>query len=197
MREYPHRRDAEKAVLSLRVSINSGFRAPETVSEAIAHYTKRELTSERKSFATIDVYSSHLKLHIVPRWGNLRLTDVRTIAVEEWLSELPLAPITRAKIRNVMSAVFSHCIRHEWITLNPIAKVRTSSMRLRNLMSSPLKSSGRCFPSFHCGKGQCSCWRVRPGCVAPRCLRFAGLICVCKRCRSRSRRQSCATASET
>lgn len=130
-RELPHRRDAEKAVLSLRVKINSGFRAPETVNEAIAPYSKKELTSERKSFATIDVYSSHLKLHIAPRWGGLRLTDVRTIAVEEWLSELPLAPITRAKIRNVMSAVFSHCIRHEWVTFNPIAKVRTSSMRLR------------------------------------------------------------------
>ena len=36
VREFPHRRDAEKAVLALRVNINSGVRSPETVSELIA-----------------------------------------------------------------------------------------------------------------------------------------------------------------
>jgi integrase len=44
---------------------------------------------------------------------------------------MPLAPGTRTKLRNIMSAVFTHGIRHGWITFNPISKVRCSAIRLR------------------------------------------------------------------
>jgi integrase len=44
-----------------------------------------------------------------------------------------LAPGSKAKIRNDMSALFSHCIRHELYTkLNPIASVRQSAVRQRD-----------------------------------------------------------------
>ena len=65
VREYPHRRDAERAVLSLRANINSGVHSPETVNELVAHYLKYELTPERKAFSTVEVNSSFLKLYIV------------------------------------------------------------------------------------------------------------------------------------
>ena len=41
------------------------------------------------------------------------------------------SPATKTKIRNLMSALFSHAIRHEWATKNPISAVRTSAKRLR------------------------------------------------------------------
>ena len=122
---------------------------PETVADAIAHYSKHELTPERKAFATIDSHSSYLKLHVRPRWGGFRLSEVRTIAVEEWLAQLQLAPGSRAKIRNIMSALFSHAIRYEWITFNPITKVRTSAVRLREPdVLTPDEFSGRFLPKL-------------------------------------------------
>src|SRR5277367_3999567 len=60
VREFPRRRDAEKAVLSLRSTINSGVRAPETVNDLVAHYRKHELTTERKAFATVEAHESYL-----------------------------------------------------------------------------------------------------------------------------------------
>src|ERR1700738_1839719 len=57
IREYPRRRDAEKAVLSLRAKINLGVRSPETVNDLIAHYLQHELTLERKAFATVDAHT--------------------------------------------------------------------------------------------------------------------------------------------
>ena len=63
--------------------------------------------------------------------GSFRLTGVRMVAVEDWLNSLSLAPGTRSKIRNILSALFSHAIRYEWITHNPISKVCASSLRLR------------------------------------------------------------------
>ena len=131
VKELPRRRDAEKAVLGLRAKINSELRTPETVAQLVAHYSKHELTLERKSFATVETHESYLTLHILPKWGELALSDVRTVNFEQWLDSLPFAPATRTKIRNIMSAVYSHGIRHEWITFNPISKVRCSAKRLR------------------------------------------------------------------
>jgi integrase len=51
--------------------------------------------------------------------------------VEDWLRTLPLANGSRAKIRNLMSALFNHAMRHEWTDRNPIRLVRQSAKRER------------------------------------------------------------------
>ncbi len=128
---YPHLRDAEKAADALRNTINSEFVVPETIAELVTHYRDNELTEEKKAYATIEANTHYLTNHIVPKWGAMYLQDVRTVDVELWLHSLTFAPGTRSKIRNIMSAVFNHAIRHEWMDRNPITKVRTSSKRLR------------------------------------------------------------------
>jgi len=62
--------------------------------------------------------------------------DVKAVEVEKWLKSLcfpttgvPLARGSRAKIRNIMSALYSHAIRWEWADKNPITSVRQSSKR--------------------------------------------------------------------
>ena len=127
----PTKHDAEGAVLALRRNINAEHKSPETVTELIAHYRQLELIPERKAFATIEATKIYLKLHIDPTWGGKRLSEVRTVEVEKWLHLLQYSPGTRTKIRNIMSALFNHAIRHEWIDRNPISKVRTSAKRLR------------------------------------------------------------------
>ncbi len=129
--KIPLRRDAEKAVLSLRTNINSGVRSPETVTDLISHYKQHELTEARKAFATIEATTIYLTRHIEPKWGTIRLSSMRTVDVEHWLDHIDLAPGSRSKIRNILSALFSHAIRHEWIERNPISKVRSSAKRLR------------------------------------------------------------------
>jgi hypothetical protein len=88
VREFPRRRDAEKAVLTLRATINTGTRTAETVNDLIAHYSKHELTAELKSHSTIENYKGNLKLYIAPKWGSNWLSDVRTVAVELWIHSL-------------------------------------------------------------------------------------------------------------
>lgn len=130
--KLPLRRDAERAVLALRTTINSGLRSPETVSDLIAHYKQHELTEESgKRSSTREVYAGFIDLHVETKWGALRLDQVKTVAVEQWLRSLDLAPSTRSKIRNIMSAVFAHGRRHDLTTANPIQGVRCSAKRLR------------------------------------------------------------------
>jgi hypothetical protein len=106
-------------------------RSPETLNDLITHYKQHELTLERKAFATVDAHTVYIKNYVAPKWGVCKLSEVKTVAVEQWLESLPLAPASQSKIRNIMSAIFSHGIRHEWFTFNPISKVRCSAKRLR------------------------------------------------------------------
>lgn len=128
---------AQKAVDGLRLEVNA--EAPIvrsrgiTVGELIAHYEQTELadSGRRKSPATRKVYRQFLHSYIKPVWGNRPLREMRPVAVERWLDSLPHAPATRAKIRNLLSALFQHAIRQEWAENNPIRAVRVSAKRLR------------------------------------------------------------------
>jgi len=51
--------------------------------------------------------------------------------MEEWLDSIKRAKATRAKIRNLMSALFHHAMRYEWVDRNPIKLVRQSAKRER------------------------------------------------------------------
>jgi site-specific recombinase XerD len=97
-----------------------------------ARYRAHELTQEKKSFSTIDNHRHLSKRYIEPRWGSHGLGAVRTMEVEEWLHSLPLAPSSRAKLKCVLSTLYNHAIRYEWLTFNPISRVRTSQKRLRD-----------------------------------------------------------------
>lgn len=66
---------------------------------------------------------------IIPRWGRYALNSIRAGEIELWLRSLPLARSTCAKIRNVMSVVFNHGLRHELLDRNPVQWVRQSAKR--------------------------------------------------------------------
>ena len=135
--EYRSESAAEKAVATLRADINQetdrGIFRPLTVEQLISHYESRELQGERsrKANSTREAYKLFLRNWIKPRWGSRLLSEVKAVAVEEWLGDLDLAAGTKAKIRNIMSALFSHAMRHEFTDKNPIRHVRQSAKRER------------------------------------------------------------------
>jgi hypothetical protein len=165
VRELPHRRDAEKAVLALRGKINHEVSSPGTVNDLLTHYQKYELTPGRKAFASIENHLTLSKCYIAPRWGSHKLGEVRTVQVEEWLDSLPLAPASKTKIKSVFSVLYSHAIRHEWVSLNPISKVRTSSKRLREKTFSHRRSFRRCLNNSRREIGQWFCSSAAQGFV--------------------------------
>jgi integrase len=102
-----------------------------TLDELCQHFQERELVQDDswRSYSTRKNYSFLLKRWIIPRWGKLALSEVRTIEVETWLRSLPRARTTCAKIRNLMSVLFNHARRHELFDRNPIKLVRQSAKR--------------------------------------------------------------------
>jgi hypothetical protein len=100
---------ALKAAHALRIDANQqtplAEGGPKTVAELIPHYRLKELAGEkqgRKAFSTRAGYESYLNCWIVPRWGDLRIDQIKSVAVEEWLDSIKRANGTRAKIRNLI-----------------------------------------------------------------------------------------------
>jgi integrase len=168
VKQYPNLENAWQASNGLRVSINETRNRQReqtiTVADLVDHYMATELASAQvdggKSHATKTIYRDFLTRWVRPAWGSLNIRDVRTIAVENWLRKLsrangsPLAPSTKAKIRNLMSVLFNHAIRHEWLEQgrNPILLVRQSAKRQRipewldpEELSALLSQLDRCF----------------------------------------------------
>jgi integrase len=92
----------------------------------------RYLTKHKKSFSTVENHRLLYKRYVEPRWGQLRLYAIRTVEVEGWLHSLTLAPASRAKVKCILSSLYNHAIRNEWLMFNPISRVRTSQKRLRD-----------------------------------------------------------------
>jgi integrase len=130
--QFPTKTLARKACESLRSNINRETRSPRTVADLVSHYIEKELPQDgSKAHSTREVYGSYIRTWILPAWGTLSLSGVKTVAVEAWLGTLPLANASKAKVRNVMSAIFTHAMRHEWLNRNPITLVRQSAKRER------------------------------------------------------------------
>jgi integrase len=116
-----------------------------SVETLVKHYQEHELPDifsrqkpatgnsdeHQKSYSTQYAYDIYLKKWVLPRWRSYRLSEVKAVDVEAWLKSLPLARGSRAKIRNLMSALFSHAIRWERTERNPIKSVRQSAKRMR------------------------------------------------------------------
>jgi integrase len=128
--------DAKKAVETLRAEVNAQqeLLGVMTFRELWGDFAAKELRGEAadRSETTISLYETNAKTHLLPKWGDLPITKIVAVDVEAWLRGLSLAPSTKAKLRNQMSALYSHAIRHQlWTQLNPISSVRQSAKRLK------------------------------------------------------------------
>jgi integrase len=145
VQQYPSEEAALAAANGLRIEINSNvYRkcfTPMSVADVIDHYVQTDLSLDPgwHSVATRTVYRYFLEKWIRPQWGTYDIRSVRTLAVEHWLRTLKneegdsLADTTKAKIRSILSVLFNHAIRCEWLEQgkNPILLVRQGAKRKR------------------------------------------------------------------
>jgi integrase len=160
--QYKTEAAAEKAVRNWRLTLSAnqdGTVSGITMKAVIDHFREKELVDkgeDGRAWSTRDRYEAYLGAWIEPRWGKEELIAINAPLVEEWLRNLwqrprrrnepqpvaakrelkPLAPASKAKIRNLMSVLFNHAIRWGFTDRNPItgpnrgAGVRQSSKRL-------------------------------------------------------------------
>jgi len=134
VQKLPTHREAMNQIHMLRMNINRETRiaALVTFQALVDHYCQTELLAENKTEKTRKTYRVYLRRWILPKWGSAYLHLIKPIAVEQWLHSLEgLSDGSKAKVRNIMSAVFSHAIRFEIADKNPITPVRQSAKRTK------------------------------------------------------------------
>ena len=100
-------------------------------AEAHSHFRQQELRTELswRTFSTRKGYEGYLKKWVIPRWGTRALASIKAGEIELWMRFLPMARSSCAKIRNVMSVLYNHTIRHGIRSVNPVRLVRQSAKR--------------------------------------------------------------------
>src|SRR5260370_2584723 len=123
LERYPNESAASAAADALRLTINNQSTRKNlqktTVNILWEHYRREELPL--KEISTQDAYLVYAKNWILPRWGKFLLEEIKTIEVERWLRATEVTDGTKAKLKCVMSAVFSHAVRWEFCGHNPIS----------------------------------------------------------------------------
>jgi integrase len=137
----PTKSDALKAIEHLRMQINAHLPQARlhrvTVGGLIDRFASEELPNARR-FQTQAEYHTYFDSYIRPQWGKLFLDQVKPTPVMNWLKSLqskttgkPLAPKTKAHIRNAFFLLFQWARRWELVDSNPIELVEQSAKRLR------------------------------------------------------------------
>jgi integrase len=133
--QYADADSARRAVTGLLREINANVfqrcQLPMTIAEVCDHFVQRELTKDNtwRSYSTKRAYTAYLNRWVIPHWGHMCLSEVKTTQVEFWLRGLPLAKSSCAKIRGILSVLFNHACRHELFDRNPIRLVRQGAKR--------------------------------------------------------------------
>jgi integrase len=146
--EYPTESAVRKcpAVQSLLLRINSESQRAEIVPSdfgaVIARYEKEEMPER---YSTSASYKSYIRNYIRPRWSDLPVGAVKSMAVEDWLRALPLAPKTKSHIRSLMHTIFDCAERWELTNRNPIKLVRVKGGTRRTRLPRVLTPEEFCF----------------------------------------------------
>ncbi len=121
-KQFPTEATANKEADRLRCRLNENKQKLSLKAmrfgELINHYLNHELP--RLSKSTRKANKSYVKNWIEPAWHGHVANGMRTMEIQEWLDGVERPDGTKLKIKNVLSAIFSHGVRWEFVDRNPV-----------------------------------------------------------------------------
>ncbi len=125
------KRLVEAPAVAIRCCINAG--EPEQIARvsSLVERWKREKMSDRFSTSRSD--QSRLRNHILPKWGDLPICEVRPREAELWLKQLRLSGKSRAHLKNLLSRLYDYAMFVEEIPVgrNPMQLVQIKGVSRR------------------------------------------------------------------
>lgn len=109
-RDLPNRSAARRAAAEMQQPPQPATQ-PEpgvpTVQELVTAYLQEKAPTRKDTRRSYQVWT---RCHILPKWGNNRITDLQPRPVEMWLESRPLSPKSKAHIRGVLSRVWDYAM---------------------------------------------------------------------------------------
>ncbi len=134
--EIAGRREARR-LLDARLSpVNQGQYRPEATmlfSRFVADYFEPGVLPTLK-FATQEIYSFHLRKHLIPRFGDHRLCDISRVEIQQYVLEKlkqGFAWETASHLRHLLSKVMGTAVDWEYILNNPVRGVKMPERTLK------------------------------------------------------------------
>ena len=155
--QYRTEAHALKAAEGMRLLINDGVAAREPVLfcgvlDRFLLEQKQEQEAEQITHGTLASYRSMISQHILPRWGDMYLQDVRPALVQDWLRTLTLSPTYKGHIRSLMYRLFDRAMIWELIGVdrNPmdLVEVKGISKRRKRPRILQVKDAWRIFDAL-------------------------------------------------
>src|SRR5208282_4932975 len=105
-------------------------------------------------------YETTLVRYILPRWGAVKMTDIRAGMLETWRNELlekgiepdwkPLGPSTVRKALLVVGILYRYAMRDHIVSVNPASFVKKPSVRTRKAAEERLTAEQLAVLFTHC-----------------------------------------------
>ena len=109
-RDLPNRSAARRAAAEMQQPPQPATQ-PEpgvpTVQELVTAYLQEKAPTRKDTRRSYQVWT---RCHILPKWGNNRITDLQPRPVEMWLESRLLSPKSKAHIRGVLSRVWDYAM---------------------------------------------------------------------------------------
>jgi integrase len=134
LRELPTKAAAWKVAKPLRDAVENHDKISggPTVSTLVEQYRAEKMPTRHD---TREGYESWLRVYIMPKWADHRITDLQARPVELWLDSLTLAPKSKVHIRGILSALWNYAMWKQDVPMqvNPISLVtiKGASKRIR------------------------------------------------------------------
>ena len=124
--------DAEKFLIQVESQKQRGeWIDPDLAATPFADWAHSWITTRpHLKPKTLDGYQSLLRIHIVPRFGGVRLDRIDGLSIEQWIADMQGAGLSASRIRQahrVLSQILRPAVRARYLPANPADGIPLSS----------------------------------------------------------------------
>jgi len=131
---FANRTDAQKFLSKTRTQLEDGtWKKADLGTQPLAPFARRFLESHRSNLREVTAvkYEAHLRVHILPKFGERPLNSIKSIDVSEWVAEMASKGYRLGTLRGahgVLRQVMTEAVRSGIIDANPCAHTRFPKM---------------------------------------------------------------------
>jgi integrase len=136
-RGFKGKKEAEKALREAQVTADKG-KYVEPTKILFSNYVIEWLKGKSYSISsqTVKSHQSYIKTHIVPRLGNIPLSELKSITIKRFINELKdkgLADATVKRIYNIVTASLNEAVKLKIIPFNEASLVDPPKVKRKQL----------------------------------------------------------------
>ncbi|WP_066921104.1 tyrosine-type recombinase/integrase [Methylobacterium sp. CCH5-D2] len=130
-RQFPTRKEADAFLTAARAQVAAGTHTPDSVSLTVAEAADlwiRRCERDKLERTTVEQYGTHVRLHIVPRIGAVKLSRLTAPLVNEFVDQLLTAGRSRELCRRVLislSSIVTEAQRRGLVAVNNVRSAKT------------------------------------------------------------------------